>query len=134
MRLSSAARPAIGTRTRRISSVAYAVDEIASDANTARAVGLPRRCPSSSVEASGRPTTSRFSAEYGPATDGSGRLLPNVERDADHDGVGAEEQPRLEAESRLVVEGVLPPSLDEELGDDHADHVVGHLLVDLVEE
>ena len=34
--------PATGTRTRRISSVAYAVDEMASDANTASAVGTCR--------------------------------------------------------------------------------------------
>ena len=39
----SAARPATGTRTRRISSVAYAVDEMASEAKTVSAVGRPRR-------------------------------------------------------------------------------------------
>ena len=43
MRSVSAARPASGTRTSRISSVAYAVEEIASDANTASAVGRPSR-------------------------------------------------------------------------------------------
>ena len=36
-----------GTRTRRISSVAYADDERLSDAKTASAVGLPRRSCSS---------------------------------------------------------------------------------------
>ena len=35
--------PATGTSTRRISSVAYAVDEIASEAKTVRAVGRPSR-------------------------------------------------------------------------------------------
>src|SRR5579885_1930754 len=38
-----AATPMAGTRTRRISSVAYADDDRLSDAKTARAVGLPRR-------------------------------------------------------------------------------------------
>ena len=38
-----AATPTTGVRIRRISSVAYAEDERLSDANTASAVGLPRR-------------------------------------------------------------------------------------------
>ena len=63
-RSSSAARPATGTSTRRISSVAYAVDEMASEANTVSAVGRPSLVWCSSDEAIGGPTTSRFSAEY----------------------------------------------------------------------
>jgi hypothetical protein len=41
--LSAIDRPAIGIRTMRISWLAYAVEEIASDAKTASAVGMPRR-------------------------------------------------------------------------------------------
>ena len=50
---SAAAPPRI--RTRRISSVAYAEDEIASDEKIARAFFLASRSPSSSSLASGRP-------------------------------------------------------------------------------
>src|SRR5262245_4184582 len=46
--------------TNRISSVAYAVDDNASDENTARAMVFGSRCSSIWVVASGRPTTSRF--------------------------------------------------------------------------
>src|SRR5687768_4876629 len=53
----------MGTRTWRISSVAYAVDEMASDAKIARAKTLSRRRSDSSAEASGRPTTSRLRIE-----------------------------------------------------------------------
>ena len=35
--------PTTGTNTAKIESVAYAVDEMASEANTANAVGLPNR-------------------------------------------------------------------------------------------
>jgi len=44
--------------------VAYAVDEMASDENVASAMVFGRRCSSCSVVGMGRPTTSRFSAEY----------------------------------------------------------------------
>jgi hypothetical protein len=47
--------------TNRISSVAYAVDDSASDENTARAIVLGRRCSSICMVANGRPTTMRFS-------------------------------------------------------------------------
>ena len=57
--IANAATPTAGTRTRRISSVAYADDDRLSDANTARAVGLPSRSCSSCSVASGRPS-SRF--------------------------------------------------------------------------
>jgi hypothetical protein len=50
--------------TIRISSVAYAVDDSASDANTGRAMSLGSRWCSCSVVAMGRPTSSFFSAEY----------------------------------------------------------------------
>src|SRR5438309_2649862 len=47
--------------TKRISSVAYAVDEIASDEKTASATSLEIRWCSCSDVASGRPTSTRFS-------------------------------------------------------------------------
>ena len=47
--------------TNRISSVAYAVDEIASDEKTASAIVLVMRWCSCSDVASGRPTKTRFS-------------------------------------------------------------------------
>src|SRR5215207_2202856 len=46
--------------TKRISSVAYAVDEMASDENTARAMVFGMRWCSISVVASGRPTRTRL--------------------------------------------------------------------------
>src|SRR6266404_3013161 len=49
------------TRTLRISSVAYADDERLSLANTARAVGLPRRSWTRRSVDRGLPTTRRFS-------------------------------------------------------------------------
>src|ERR1700738_3165714 len=59
----NAAIPITGTRTRKISSVAYAADDKLSDANTASAVGLPRRWSSSvSVDSGGR--SSRFFSRY----------------------------------------------------------------------
>src|SRR3954471_18428043 len=48
--------------TKRISSVAYAVDEMASDEKTASATIFEMRWCSCSEVASGRPTSSRFSA------------------------------------------------------------------------
>src|SRR3982074_3260962 len=48
------------TRTLRISSVAYADDDRVSLANTARAVGLPRRSWTRRSVDSGVPTTRRF--------------------------------------------------------------------------
>ena len=56
----NAAMPTAGTRTRRISSVAYADDERLSDANTASAVGLPRRSCASCAVASGGPSRRFF--------------------------------------------------------------------------
>ena len=50
------------TRTRRISSVAYAEDEIASELKIARAFFFVSRSPSSSTEASGRPRKNRRTA------------------------------------------------------------------------
>jgi hypothetical protein len=46
--------------TKRISSVAYAVDEIASEEKTGNAIVLERRWCSCSVVARGRPTNSRL--------------------------------------------------------------------------
>src|SRR5437588_6324126 len=54
--------------TNRISSVAYAVDEMASDENVARAIDLGRSWCSCSSVGMGRPTRSRFVNEYtGPS-------------------------------------------------------------------
>ena len=58
--LSAIERPATGIRTIRISWLAYAVDEIASEAKTASAVGIPRRWCCSSSLASGEPTSLRL--------------------------------------------------------------------------
>ena len=57
----NAPMPTIGTRTRSISSVAYADDERLSDANTASAVGLPSLSCSSSSVWSGGPSSRFFS-------------------------------------------------------------------------
>ena len=54
----NAATPTAGTRTRRISSVAYAVDEMASDESTASAVFLESRSCSRRSLARGRPNRS----------------------------------------------------------------------------
>jgi hypothetical protein len=51
----NAKMPAAGIRTRRISSVAYADDEMQSDEKTASAVGMPRRSCSSADVLSGGP-------------------------------------------------------------------------------
>ncbi len=56
----NAARPTAGTRTRRISSVAYADDDRLSEANTASAVGFPSRSSSSWSVCSGGPSSRRF--------------------------------------------------------------------------
>ena len=58
--LSAIDSPAAGIRTMRISWLAYAVDEIASEANTASAVGIPSRWCCSSSLANGEPTSVRF--------------------------------------------------------------------------
>src|ERR1700704_5545966 len=58
-----AATPMTGTRTRRITSVAYAEDDRLSEANTARAVGLPSRSWASSSVCKGAPR-SRFFNRY----------------------------------------------------------------------
>ena len=57
----NATSPATGSRTCRISSVAYADDDRLSEANTANAVGLPRRWCSSSSLCRGAPSTRRLS-------------------------------------------------------------------------
>src|SRR5690242_5708808 len=54
---------ATGSRTRRTSSPAYAVEEIASDANTARAMIFVSRWWPSSAVGIGRPTRNRLSVE-----------------------------------------------------------------------
>ena len=62
--------PTAGMRMRRISSVAYADDEMQSDENTATAVGIPRRSCSSASLCSGGPSR-RFLSRYPPP---SGRI------------------------------------------------------------
>src|SRR4051794_41570116 len=63
IRTSSACIPPAGTSTTRISSVAYAVDEMASEANTANAMSLMSRCWCSSADAIGGPMKTRLGAE-----------------------------------------------------------------------
>ena len=68
--------------TKRISSVAYAVDEIASDEKTASAIVLPMRWCSCSALESGRPTRMRLTkatgrdSEFGDGTAESGTPEP----------------------------------------------------------
>ena len=57
----NATMPTAGMRIRRISSVAYATEDMLSEEKTASAVGLPSRSCSSRAVASGRPKRSRFS-------------------------------------------------------------------------
>ena len=57
----NAASPTNGSRWRRISSVAYADDEMQSEEKTARAVGIPSRSFSSSSVWSGAPRSLFFS-------------------------------------------------------------------------
>src|SRR3954466_10846968 len=64
IRTSSACIPPAGTSTTRISSVAYAVDELASEANTANAMSLMSRCWCSSADAIGGARKPRLSVEY----------------------------------------------------------------------
>src|SRR5437016_462760 len=56
----NAPSPITGIRTRNISSVAYADDDKLSDANTASAVGLPRRSVSSASVCNGGPSSLFF--------------------------------------------------------------------------
>ncbi len=56
----NAATPMTGTRTRRISSDAYAEEERLSEAKTASAVGFPRRSCSSRSVSSGGPSNRFF--------------------------------------------------------------------------
>ena len=56
----NAARPPTPTRIRNICSLAYAEDDMTSDDNTARAVGLPRRWPPSCSLTSGGPRRMRL--------------------------------------------------------------------------
>ena len=56
-----AIRPIAGMRTRRISSVAYATEDMLSEEKTAMAVGLPNRSCASRAVANGRPKRSRLS-------------------------------------------------------------------------
>jgi hypothetical protein len=58
--------PAWAVRTRTISSVAYAVEEIASEANTGRATILRRRWWCSSEVGIGAPMSTRLRSPAGP--------------------------------------------------------------------
>src|SRR3954470_1393884 len=73
--IENAATPIAGSSTRRISSVAYADEDKLSDANTARAVGLPNSSWMSFSVSSGVPNT-RFLNRYSHGCDG--RLIGNV--------------------------------------------------------
>ena len=80
--------------TNRISSVAYAVDEIASDEKTASATVFVMRWCSCSDVASGRPTSSRFSVSNTMRYDSAaavGSTAPPAgrgQRSACHSGAG----------------------------------------------
>ena len=58
--MEKAASPAIGTRMRNISSVAYAEEDITSEDRTARAVGFPSRWPWRSSLTRGGPRRTRL--------------------------------------------------------------------------
>ena len=58
--IEKAASPAIGTRIRNISSLAYAEDDMTSEDRTARAVGLPSRWPWRSSLTRGGPRRMRL--------------------------------------------------------------------------
>ena len=77
--LSPSARldPPIAT-TNRISSVAYAVDEMASDEKVASAIRLGRSWCSWSTVAMGRPTSSRFSITYTRGQYAAVRVVPHL--------------------------------------------------------
>src|SRR5215211_1224715 len=138
-RSSNAASPPAAMSTRRISSVAYAVEEMASDAKTAKAMTLIRRWWCSSEEAMGGPIRIRLRVEYIPdphATHGSPPASALVDVDGhrrDH-GMGPEQEAGLEGQGRLVVEHLRVPGGHHELGDDDGDEVVGVLGVEVVEE
>ncbi len=66
-RSSSAAIPAAGTNTTKISCVANAVEATASVPNTASATRLLSRCSSSTSDDSGDPINSRLRSEYTPS-------------------------------------------------------------------
>src|SRR5215204_1196235 len=66
-------------------------------------------------------------------TDRSGFFGIDVVRDRDHDGAFPKEQPALEEQRALVVEDVLPPAADDELGNDDRDGVILVLTVDFVD-
>src|SRR5262245_57285426 len=125
---------------------------MASDANTANAVGLPNRWWASSADAIGGPTTRRLRREVmgsecrrrgsvachdaRPVRDGarrpaagptSGKLLLVARRllvqvgvemggQRDHRGVGSIAQSRPQDQGALVVERLLPPVLQHEVG------------------
>src|SRR5260221_740756 len=57
--------------------------------------------------------------------------LVQVEWDAGHDGAGLEDEGVFDAERRLVVQELVPPAPDDELGDDHRDDGIRHLRVQL---
>ena len=52
----------------------------------------------------------------------------------DDDRARTEQQARLERECALIVQQLFPPSIDDELGEDHRRVVVGMLRAQLVEE
>ena len=58
----NASTPIAGSKTRRISSVAYATDDMLSELKTASAVGFPSRSCSSLDVARGRPSRTRLKA------------------------------------------------------------------------
>src|SRR2546421_254027 len=125
------------TRTLRISSVAYADDERLSLANTARAVGLPRRSWTRRSVERGVPTARRFRRRKRWGTRGASQLRGSYLRGSivgnqveavghrgdDHGGL--EQERPLQDEGGVVVEQVVPGFSDDELGDDDRDVGLG---------
>src|SRR6185503_10829138 len=133
----------------KISPVAYATEDSASEANTGSARTFGSSVCSSCALENARPTRMRLRtgpvgfgavrALIGPPSGPRGDLArfdPKVERHARHDDRRLEQQQALDVERRLVVQEVLPPVRRDELGqDDRHDGVSAvRLLADLGQE
>src|SRR5262249_46318633 len=84
-RSSSAAIPAAGTSTTRISWVANAVEAIASVPNTANATRLVSRCSPSLRDESGDPMRMRLTSEYTGHISARVQAVPAVQDSTNHE-------------------------------------------------
>src|SRR3954447_1378306 len=124
--------------TKRISSVAYAVDDNASDENTASAMVFGSRCSSIWVVASGRPTNNRFNTPsidrtsrswslLGVGTDGQAADLARPrhgDRDPQLVGEGDCQHPRLQTHRNIrTADGAQAPALPTAVDDGQFDAV-----------